>query len=147
MPQPPGTRNDNPFAGSRLDHLKAFVSGDPGADQRSCILWAQTRRDVGDKVGICDDIFGKPAIFGLGADSFPFRQAMFTMPAGRIKSGHADPVAFFDNCDAGAEGGYPTNAFMTRNERRCRLDRPVAFGGMQAGMANAAGFGLDQELT
>ena len=36
---------------------------------------------------------------------------------------------------------------MTRNKGKGGFDGPVAFGGMNIGMANPAGFGLDQDLV
>ena len=49
--------------------------------------------------------------------------------------------------DAGAERGDDAGALMAGNERRRRLDRPVAVGGMQIGVADAAGDDLDQDFA
>ena len=39
------------------------------------------------------------------------------------------------------------HAFVTRNERHGRLDRPVAMGGVDVGVAQAAGFHLYKHLA
>ena len=49
--------------------------------------------------------------------------------------------------DAGAYGHHMAHAFMAGNERRVGLDRPVAFHGVQVGMADAAGLDLHQQLA
>ena len=66
------------------------------------------------------------------------------MAAGGIEPGHADPVAFPDMFHARAHAGDETDALVARDEGRCRLDRPVALGGVQIGVANARG--VDRHL-
>ncbi|MNP53184.1 hypothetical protein D3C76_1476350 [compost metagenome] len=71
---------------------------------------------------------------------------MPAMAAGGIEPGHPDAVAFLDAGDAGAHCRDVAHAFVAGNEGQARLHRPVAFGGMQVGVADAGGLDLHQDL-
>ncbi len=49
--------------------------------------------------------------------------------------------------DTGAHRGDEAHALVAGNEGRVGLDRPVALGGVQVGVADAAGLDLDQHVT
>ncbi len=49
--------------------------------------------------------------------------------------------------DPGAHRHHMADAFVTGDEGRIGLDRPIALGGMQIGVADAAGGDLDQYLA
>ena len=69
------------------------------------------------------------------------------MAARRVEPGHADPIPFLDERHACAEGDNDPDRLMPRDEGRLRLQRPVAIGGVQIGVADAAGLGLDEDLA
>jgi len=69
------------------------------------------------------------------------------MTACRVQPGHADPVALLHCGYAPAHGRDSTDAFMTRNEGRLGLDRPVAIRGMQVCMTDTARFDLHEDLA
>ena len=108
---------------------------------------------MGDVVRIGDDVFGKAAVLGVSAElgfrahRLPCRQAIFAVSAGRVEPGHAHAIARLHRGHARADGGYQADAFVARRERRLGLHRPVAFCGMEVGVAYAAGLGLDQDLA
>ena len=139
--------------GLRLGLLDALVGGDAGADERRGLLGVKAGRYVGDVVRVGDDVLGKAAVLGvaaelrLGAHRLPGRQAILAMTASRVEPGHADPVALLDDRDAGADRGDEADGLMARNERQLGLQRPVAGRGMEIGVADAAGLGLDQDLA
>jgi len=80
------------------------------------------------------------------AKRFPSGDAELAVPACRVQPGNADAVAFLDMLDAGADRGHVTHPFVAGDEGQGRLDRPVAIGGMQVGVADARGNHLDQHL-
>ena len=59
----------------------------------------------------------------------------------------ADGIAFFQTLHAGTECGDDAGAFVTRNERQRRLHRPVAVGGVEVGVTDAARHDLDEHLA
>ncbi len=64
------------------------------------------------------------------------------------KARHSNPVALLDDGDARSHGGDQADALMARDERGRRgLHRPVAVSGVEIGGADAARFGLDEDLT
>ena len=69
------------------------------------------------------------------------------MAAGRVEPRHADSVALLDDRDARAQRDDTTDRFVAGNEREFGLEGPVAVGGVEIGVADAAGFGLDQDLA
>ena len=62
---------------------------------------------------------------------------MLAVATGGVEPGHANPVAFLDVLDAGTDARDEADTFVTRNEGRIRLHRPVAFGGMQIRVAHS----------
>jgi hypothetical protein len=69
---------------------------------------------------------------------------MLAMAAGRVKPWHADPVALLDNRHACAERDDAADRF---DERDLGLEGPVAGRGVEIGVADPAGFRLDENLT
>ena len=72
---------------------------------------------------------------------------MLAMAAGRVEPRHADAVALLDDGDASAQRDDTADRFVAGDERDFGLDGPVAGGGVEIRVADAAGFGLDQDLT
>jgi len=104
---------------------------------------------VRDIVRVGQDVFGEPAVLGvaaklrLAADRLPRGQAVFAMAAGGVEPGHADTVAFLDDANAGAERDDDPDTFVARDKGWCRLQRPITIGGVEIGVADAAGLRLD----
>jgi hypothetical protein len=61
--------------------------------------------------------------------------------------GDGHPVADGVLGDSSVNPLHDADAFVTGNERRSRLDRPISTGGVDVGMAQTTGFDLDQHLT
>src|SRR5580692_438674 len=112
--------NDDPLACLRLGLLDSLVGRNTGTDDGRGLLGVKACRYVSDVVWIAYEIFGEAAILGvaaelcLGADRLPRRKTMFTVTARRVEPRHADSVALFDNLDARANRGDPTDGLMTR---------------------------------
>ena len=60
---------------------------------------------------------------------------------------HADAVALFHRCHARAQSNDDADGLVTRDEGQGGLERPIALGGVQVGVTDAAGLGLDQDLA
>ena len=69
------------------------------------------------------------------------------MTARRVEPGQTNPVAFLDDLDARSDGDHRPDALVSGNERERGLQRPIAVRGVQIGVADAAGLGLDDDLT
>ncbi len=143
----------HPLAGLRLGLLDALVGSDPRADQGRGLFGAEALGNVRDVVGVGQDVLGEAAIpgvaaeLGLSANGLPRGQAVFAVTAGRVEPGHADSVALLDDGHPGAQCDNDADRLVTGNEGRGRLQRPVAVRGMQVGVADAARFGLHQNLA
>src|ERR1700733_9483729 len=72
---------------------------------------------------------------------------MLAMTAGRVEPRHANPIAFLDALDAGADRDHAADGLVARDKRQFRLQRPVAGRSVNVGVANAASLGLDQDLA
>lgn len=57
-----------------------------------------------------------------------------------MQPGDTDPIAFLDPTHTGTESRDAIHAFVARDERRSRSDRPVATPRVQIGMADAGRF-------
>ena len=108
---------------------------------------------MADIVRIGEDIFGETAVDRIAgvllalAQRLPAAQAMHTLAAGGIEPGNADAVAFLDVGDARSDRGDMADAFMAGNEGRVGLDRPVALGRVQIGVAHAGRGDLHEDLA
>jgi hypothetical protein len=149
----PDAGNDDRVAGLGLGLLQRFVDGHAGAEDWSGRLEVQAFRQVAYIVWISERVFREAAIDRISrvllriAQGFPGGEAMPAMTAGRVQPGHTDAIAFLHRGYARAHGGDGPDAFMTRNEGRLGLDRPVAIRGMQVRMADATRFDLHEDLA
>jgi len=88
-----------------------------------------------------------PAERRLGTDRLACSGTVLAVAAGAVEPGDAHALAFLDRRDARAEGRHDADAFMPRREWQPGLQQPVFIGGVQVGMADAAGLGLHQDLA
>ena len=150
MAEPADAGDDHCIARLGVGHLQALVDRHARAEHRRDLVEAHIAGQVADIVGVGQHIVGEPAIDRIAgvelafAQRLPAAEAVHAMAAGSVEPGHADPVAFLHMGDALAHGRNETHAFVARNEGRFGLHRPVAFGGMQIGVAHARG--LDGHL-
>ncbi|MPN14723.1 hypothetical protein SDC9_162050 [bioreactor metagenome] len=150
MPQAANAGNDHPIAGLAVEHFEALVYRHAGAQHRGCRGEFEGIGQFADIGRIGQHVLGVSTVHRVTchllaiAQSLPTGDAMLAMAAGRVQPRHADAVAFLDPGNARSHLGDIANAFMAGDERQRRLDRPVAIGGVQIGMANAGGFDLDQ---
>jgi len=124
-----GAGDHDPLARPRLGFLDALVSGNAGADQRRGELRVESIWDMRDIIRVGDNVFGEAAVPGIAAelcfraDGLLGRQAMLAMAAGRVEPRHADPIAFLDALDAGADPDHPADGLVARDEWQLRLQR------------------------
>jgi hypothetical protein len=64
-----------------------------------------------------------------------------------VEPGDADAVALLDVGHAGADGRHEAHALVAGDERRLRLHRPVALGGVEVGVADAGRLHRDLDLA
>jgi hypothetical protein len=153
MAEPADSRNDDPVAGPGIGGLEPLVDRNPGAQDRRDLDERNVLGQMSYIVRIRHDIFGEASVHRIAgvllllAQRLPSPQAVFAVTAGGIEPGDADAVAFPDVRDAGAHGGDMTDAFVTRDERRLGLHRPIAVRGMQVGVADAARRDPDEDLA
>lgn len=143
----------NPLARLRLGLLDALVGSDARADERRGLLGVEARWNAGDVIGIGNKVFGKAAILcistklRLRADRFPCRQAILAMTTGRVEPRRADPVTLLDEGDTCSDSDDESDSLVTGNEGKYRLQRPVALGGMEIGVADTTCLGFDEDLA
>ena len=108
---------------------------------------------MADEAGIGDGVLGEAAVdrvagvlLGL-AQGLPTAQAVLAVATGAVQPGNPHPIAFLDVVDALTHRGDFADAFMAGNKWRIGLDRPVAVGGVQVGVADPGGGDLDQNLA
>ena len=83
----------------------------------------------------------------LLAHRLPAGHAEFALAAGVVQPRHADQIALLDVGDAGPECRDGADALVTGNQGQLRLHRPIAFHGVQVGVADTARHHLDQYLA
>jgi len=83
----------------------------------------------------------------LLAQRLPAGAAELALAAGRPEPGAANQVAELEALDALAEGDDFTDALMSGDERRVRLDRPVSLDGVQVGVTDTAADELHEHLS
>ena len=143
MAETTDTGDHNPVTGFGIRYLQTLVDRHASTENRRDFVEINVLRQVTNKIRIGDDIFGKATIDRIAcikllfAECFPAAQAMTTVATCGIKPWNADAVAFLNVFDTATDSRNITDAFMPRNEWRVGLYRPVAFGCMQIGMANA----------
>jgi hypothetical protein len=146
-------RDSDPFARLRRSLLDLLVSGDSSTDQWRGIRSRNDARHMRKVIRVGEDVLCKTPVPGVAAElrqsahRLPAFQAVLAVPTRRRQPGHPDPVALLYNGHARSYGGDQTDAFMARNERECGPHRPVAMGRVKVGVADAAGFGVDQNLA
>jgi hypothetical protein len=139
-------------AGLGLGFLEPFVHRHAGAQDRRRRRELEPVRQMADKIGICQHVFGEPAVDRipgvhlLGAQGLPGGHAVAATAAGAVQPGYPDPVAFVHALRVPSDRRHMTHALVPRDERQCRLDRPVAIGRVQIRMADAARLDLHQDL-
>ena len=108
---------------------------------------------MADIVWIREDVLCEAAIDRIAgvllrvAQGFPARETVPAMPAGRMQPRHADAVSFLHRGHASADRGDGADTFMTRDEGRVGLHRPVTVRRVQVRVADARGFDLYQDLA
>jgi hypothetical protein len=69
------------------------------------------------------------------------------MAACRVKPRHTHSITLFHVLYARADRGDISNTFMSRDERQCGFDGPIAVGRVQIGMADARRLDVDENVT
>jgi hypothetical protein len=124
-----------------------------GTKDRRNLRKIDTDRKLRGKRRRSDHIFSETAITAIAgvmlvlAHGLPTGLAIFAAHAGIVQPRNADGVAWLEIRDARAKRSYNACNLVAWNEGKRRLHRPIAFSGMQVGMADAAGHHLDQDLS
>jgi hypothetical protein len=143
----------DPLAGHDPGHLDRLVRRDSGAGQRCGVEGGHRVRDL-DHVGrVGHGVLGERAVDGVAAvallltQGLPATHAVVAVPAGVAEPRDRDPVAELPVGDTLAQRGDHAHALVSRHERRGRLHRPVAVGGVDVGVTQAAGLHPHQHLA
>src|SRR5450755_2048762 len=154
MPESANPRDHNPF--SRLDasHLQPLIGGYAGAEHRRRTGCRQLLWNVRHIERIRQGILREPAIDGIApillafAQRLPAGHAVIAMAAGAVQPWYAHPVAFLNAVPrAASDRDDHAGSFMTGDERRFWLYRPISFRRVKIRMTHATGFNLHQNLA
>ena len=147
------TGDDHPLAGPRIGLLQSLVGGDPGAEDRRNGGKIHAGRQSRRKGSRSNHIFGKTAVHTVAgivlvlAQRLPAGFAIFAAHAGVMQPGDTHRIAEFEIGDIRSQRGDHAGGLVAGNERWHRLDRPIAGGGVQIGVTDAAGLDLDENLS
>jgi hypothetical protein len=109
-------------------------------------------RDLRGEHRFSQEVLGVAAVDGvtgialLQAQSLPAGQAVLAGAARVTQPRHGHPLPELQASDAVADGVNWAHALVARHERRGWLDRPVAVGGVNVGIAQAGGLHPDRDL-
>ena len=151
--EPTDAGDHDPLAGLRVGDLEPLVDRDARAQHRRRRDEVQSVRQMADIGRVGQGVLGEAAVDRVAgvalalAQRLPAAEAVRAGTAGRVQPRNADPIALTHVRDAGADRDHVPDALVPRNERRRRLDRPVAFDGMQIGVTDAARGDLDQDVA
>ena len=151
--EPADAGDDDPLARARLGHLQALVDGDAGAEDRGDLDGVRAVGDERGVRGVDEHVLAEGAVDAVArvllllAQGLPAGGAELALAAGREEPGVPDELADVQVRDALAEGDDLADALVAGDERRRRLDRPVAVSRVEVGVADPAGDELDQRLA
>src|SRR6266487_1819522 len=150
--QPTDAEDGHQVGGAGSADLDRFIGRDPSACQGSSLQGIHLCRYFGDISGEGGGIFGIGSgkkIAGIASTETERLPAGYTVLAGATgiaQPGDGNPVSLFDVSNPCSNALDDPHAFMTRNEGKCGLDRPISMGGVNICMAQARGFNFDDDL-
>jgi hypothetical protein len=152
MSEPAHPTDHEPVAGLAIRNLDALVDRYASANDRAGRYGVEAPWNVPNIGRRSDAVFGEAsvrrvaAVGGRLAHRLSAGEAIVAVAACFVQPRDSDPVPFLDPLHSLADLYDASDPFMARNERRSRLHGPVAIGGVDVGMADAAGLDLDEHL-
>jgi len=101
---------------------------------------------VGEGVFRVRSVHGVTGVLLARAERFPTADAVLAVTARGVKPGNAHPITLFYRGDALPQVRHVTHPLVAGYKGQLGLDRPVAVGGMNVGMADATCHDLHQNL-
>ena len=153
MAETAGAEDRNQRRGSGSGNLDRLEGRDAGTGQRSRVEGIDLLRDADHVPGVAERVLGEAAVDRVArvelrfAKRLPAFVAIAAVAAGISKPRQGDPRPPLDPVVVAVpQRDDPADPLVPGDEGRARLDRPLAAGGMDVGMAEAAGLDLDQHL-
>jgi hypothetical protein len=156
MAEAADAKNGDALAGFNLGVPAGAVDGQPGAEERRGLMGRERGRDFKRVAGARLHELGVAAVDGAAGDGlalakiFPTIAAELALAAGGVNPGNAGTVADGEVADGGALLDYAADHFVAEDERELEVgieDGPVAVGQVQIGVADAAGFDLEEDVV
>src|SRR5262249_38418895 len=98
-------------------------------------------------------VFGEAAVYRVAAvrlrraQRLPSRPAVRAVAAGRVQPRNPDAIAFLHAPNSTADRDGDAHAFVAGNERRFRLDWPIALRGVEVGVTDPGGGDAHEDLV
>jgi len=152
MSQSPDAKDSHQVGGTGPADLYRLVGCDARACQGSSLQGIYLCRYFGDISGEGWSIFSvgsRDKIAGielLQAQGLPSRDTVLAGATGITQPGDGHPVSLFDLRHSCSHALNEPHAFMTRNEGKSGLDRPISMRGVNIRMAQSRGFNFDDDL-
>ena len=153
LPETADAGDCQPLSRPCLGFLDALVSGDPGAKDRRHFGEIRLLGQAAYIRRSADDVLGKAAVYAVAGvvlrvtEAVPAGHAILASTTCIVQPGNARVIAFLQADDVRAARRDDPDAFMAGDKRQRRLCRPIAVGGMQVGVTDAARNDLDQNLA
>mmetsp|Transcript_63938 Transcript_63938/g.162049 ORF Transcript_63938/g.162049 Transcript_63938/m.162049 type:complete len:259 (+) Transcript_63938:661-1437(+) len=147
------TEDGDPLARLRLCLLQRFVGGHTRTQQRSSLHERHSIRDAPNVARLCHSVLSEATVRGeaglvlLATDGLPARQAIVAAAARVVQPCVADTIPDLERGDAFAQLHNDTRTLVAGDDRKCRLDMPVAIADMKIRVANPRADDLDQDLS
>jgi len=141
MAEPADAEDRDQVGRARAGDLDRLVGGDAGAGERRRIDRVDPVRDPDDVAAVRLHVLGQAAVdrvagvLLLEAERLPAGDAVIAGAACVAQPGHRHAVADRDLGHTRAEVLDDADPLVAGDERRRRLDRPVAVGGVDVGVA------------
>ena len=153
VPEAPDPKDGDEIRGSRPRDLDRLVGRDSGASERRCIEGVDPIGDLDDVARVRGRVLAEaavdrvPHVLLLEAEGLPAGDAVVARAAGVAEPGHRNTIADPDLGDARTELLHDPDAFVTGNERRGGLHRPVAVCGVDVRVTETRRLDLHSDLT
>ena len=153
MSEPADTEDRDAVGGTRARDLDGLVGGHSGAGERRGVGRIDSVGDAHDVAGVADRVLGEAAVDRVAHVLLRFAERLAPAIAiSAVATGIAEPRQRDAHTDLDSVAVARTDALddpdplVAWDERRRRLDRPVALGGMDVGVAQPTGLDPDEDL-
>jgi hypothetical protein len=146
VPEAADAEHGDEVRGAGFEDFDRLVGGDAGAGEWRGVHWVDAVGDADDVAGVAEGVLGEAAIDGvahvqlLRAERLAAAVAVLAGAAGIAEPGEGDAHSGLELVNvAGADALDDADSFVAGNERRRRLDRPLAARGVDVGVAETRG--------